>query len=145
MPLSIDLSISCCRVIFFAAFFFEGFAVSVGDVSVFAAGAVEVVAAGGVAAGAVAAGAGVAGAAPPLGVVWASTRPAGMDIMAMVAAIKESLCMKNSKCCPVCNADSVIPGHRTMQAAFNGLFATRFHDTAAARPVDNPVAPVRPA
>lgn len=129
MPLAIDLSISCCRVIFFAAFFFAGFDGSVVAASVLAAGAVVVVvvaAAGGGAAGVVA--------------VWASTMPPGTDTNAIVAkiseifGIKESRCMKSSNAGPARNAVSVIPWHRTMQAAINGLFAAR-------RPVTAPCPP----
>jgi hypothetical protein len=114
VPLSIDLSISCRRVIFFAAFFLRGFA------------DVVVVAAGSVAAGAVA-----AGAAPVFGAVCASPTPAGKAANAIVAAIKETvgmkeiLGMKTSNAVQGRNAISVSPWHWAMQAAFSGVFAAR--------------------
>jgi hypothetical protein len=140
VPLSIDLSISCRRVIFFAAFFLRGFA----DVVVVV-----------VAAGAVAAGAAAAGVAPVFGAVCASPTPAGKAANAIVAAIKEtvgmkeSLGMKTSNAVQGRNAISVSPRHCVMQAAFGGLFTARRHlkprSQAPARPVDNPLAPVPPA
>jgi hypothetical protein len=112
-----DLSISCCRVIFGVVFFFAGWSfwvvagavaagVVVAGADVVAAGA-EVVAAG---AGADAAGAGVdvsgagavvaagAGAVvisdPELGAFWAIRRPAGTHTATDAAAtIRESLCI----------------------------------------------------
>jgi hypothetical protein len=113
VPVSIDLSISCCRVIFFAACFFAGFAGSGVVVSVFAAGAgvvvaaaggVVVAAAGGVAAGGAAAGAAGVVAAPVFGGVWASPRPAGNTTNAIVAKIKESTGIRKRRCMKSSNA-----------------------------------------
>jgi hypothetical protein len=92
VPLSIDLSISCRRVIFLTGFFFFAGASVVVVVVVAAAGG----AAAGSAAGAVvgcAVGAGVVAAgASVLGAFWASKTPAGGHIKRAVAiAIRESL------------------------------------------------------
>ena len=108
MPLSMDRSISCCRVILAVFFFFAGgsFWVAAGAAGVVVAGAdvaaagADVVAAG---AGVVAAGAGavsagaVAGAGvavvsdPVAGAFWAIKRPAGTHTATAAAAtIRES-------------------------------------------------------
>jgi hypothetical protein len=113
VPVSTDLSISCCRVIFFAGSFFFDFDSVV--VPVFAAGAVVVAVAAGAVVVVVAAGA-VVVAAAPVSVAWASAWLAGKDANAIVAAIKQSLCMKTSNC-PFYNAVSVILWRCTTQAA----------------------------
>jgi hypothetical protein len=108
-----DLSISCCRVIFAAVFFFVGWsfwvaagAVAAGAVvagadvvaagaAVVAAGA-EVVAAGAGNAVAAGAGAGAVVVSDPavLGAFWAIRRPAGMHMATAAAAtIRESFCI----------------------------------------------------
>ena len=99
MPLSIDLSISCCRVIFFVAvFFFFGSAdFSVVAAGLSGAGAVVVAAlseAGGVAVAAgaaadpaaAAAGAAVVAALPSA--FWASATPIWQDAIATAKAMK---------------------------------------------------------
>jgi NADH:ubiquinone oxidoreductase subunit 6 (subunit J) len=119
VPLSIDRSISRCRLILATFFFFGPFAGSV--VVVVAAGGVVVVAAGAAAgvpvsgvpvAGAAVVGVPVAGAAvagapvivsvPVFGVFWASTTPAGQDnnvTAARVAAI-QNVFMRKLQCYP---------------------------------------------
>ena len=114
MPLSMDRSISCCRVILAVFFFFAGwsFWVAAGAAGVVVAGAdvaaagADVVAAG---AGVVAAGAGavsagaVAGAGavvvfdPVAGAFWAINRPAGTHTTTAAAAtIRESFRIQTS-------------------------------------------------
>ncbi|MFZ2159029.1 MAG: hypothetical protein WAV72_23305 [Bradyrhizobium sp.] len=110
MPWSIDLSISCCLVSFFAAFFlvlagsvvvvvsFEvdagGVVAAAGAGVVVAAGAGVVVAAGGVVV--VAAGAVVVAPVPLPDEVWASTAPAGKDTKAIIVAIRKAFCMEKT-------------------------------------------------
>jgi hypothetical protein len=131
VPLSIDRSISRCRLILATFFFFGPFAGSVGVVVVVvaavAAGGVVVVAAGAAAgvpvsgvpvAGAAVAGAPVIVSVPVFGVFWASTTPAGQDsnvTAARVAAI-QNVFMRNSNL-PECNAVNVIPWHYTRKFA----------------------------
>ena len=107
MPLSTDLSISCCRVILAVFFFFAGwsFWVVAGAAGVVVAGADVVAAGSGVVAagaGAVSAGA-VAGAGavvvsdPVAGAFWAINRPAGTHTATAAAAtIRESFCIQTS-------------------------------------------------
>jgi hypothetical protein len=138
VPLSTDLSISCCRVILAVFFFFAGwsFWVVAGAAGVVVAGA-DVVAAGAdvVAAGAgvVAAGSGVvtagagAGAAvvsdPVAGAFWAINRPAGTHTATAAAAtIRESFCIQPSTVVLQSReAISVIRRPRTMQPRLDGL------------------------
>lgn len=94
VPLSIDLSISCCLVILATFFFFGLFAGSVVVVVVGAAAGVVAVAGG-----AAVAGAPVIVSEPLFGVAWAITTPAGSDTnatTATAAAIPESIFMRNS-------------------------------------------------
>jgi hypothetical protein len=94
VPLSIDLSISCCRVIFLVGFFFfVGVLVVVGvAVVVVAAGGVAVGSAAGAVVGCVAGAGVVAAGVSVLGAFWASKTPAGGNIKKVVAiAIRESL------------------------------------------------------
>jgi hypothetical protein len=100
VPLSIDLSISRCRVIFAIFFFFGPFADSVLVGAGVAAGGGSVVAAGraGAAAGGVG-GAAVIVSAPVFDVFWASKAPAGKDTSVTVAtavAMRENFFMGNS-------------------------------------------------